>query len=280
MCARASGSSRPQTRCCEQSLRNPDGTGLRILRTRRRAGGDRQGASGGLRRSSVRARGEAVSSTTFVSHIRYATAGERSNREHASVRDGRNALCAQRHDSRSGSARGRSRHVTCASSAETPTPSATSRSSRRRSAARLRASVPGISAAVELDRPEPSRVFDQLRARLRLTSSGPSATPRRIGSLCSSCGAGGGCTVGRDLHYVSGTLRVHIPDLHRHPSVVRGKRAAGRHPRVEAARIGRARRVGPDLSVRSSIVVELPPAQLIRLAGSTRERASVGPTRS
>jgi hypothetical protein len=39
-------------------------------------------------------------------------------------------------------------------------------------------------------------------------------------------------------------------------------------------------RVRPDLSVRSSIVVDSPPAQLIRLASSTRERASLGPTSS
>jgi hypothetical protein len=39
-------------------------------------------------------------------------------------------------------------------------------------------------------------------------------------------------------------------------------------------------RVGPDLSVRSSIVVDSLPAQLIRLARSTRERPSLGQTRS
>jgi hypothetical protein len=39
-------------------------------------------------------------------------------------------------------------------------------------------------------------------------------------------------------------------------------------------------RVRSDLSIRSSIVVDSPPARLIRLASSTGERASLGPTRN
>jgi hypothetical protein len=39
-------------------------------------------------------------------------------------------------------------------------------------------------------------------------------------------------------------------------------------------------RIRSDLSIRSSIVVDSPPARLIRLTGSTGARASLGPTRS
>ena len=78
----------------------------------------------------------------------------------------------------------------------------------------------------------------------------------------------------RDLHYVSGTMRVHVPDLQRHPSVVVASEplddAAGWRP-LES---GELIRVGQDLSLRSSIVIDRRPAQLIRLGHATSERMS------
>jgi glutamine amidotransferase len=91
-------------------------------------------------------------------------------------------------------------------------------------------------------------------------------------------GAGGGH--GRDLHYVSGTLRVHVPDLHRHPSVLVASEPLDDAPGWRPLESGELVRVRSDLSIRSSIVVDSPPAQLIRLAGSTGARAFLGPTRN
>ena len=91
-------------------------------------------------------------------------------------------------------------------------------------------------------------------------------------------GAGGGH--GRDLHQVSGTLRVHVPDLHRHPSVVVASEPLDDTLGWRPLESGELVRVRSDLSIRSSIVVDSPPARLIRLAGSTGERASLGPTRN
>ena len=90
--------------------------------------------------------------------------------------------------------------------------------------------------------------------------------------------AGGGH--GRDLHHVSGTLRVHVPDLHRYPSVVVASERLDDAPGWRPLESGELVRVKPDLSIRSSIVVDSPPAKLIRLPGSTGERASLGPSRS
>jgi glutamine amidotransferase len=91
-------------------------------------------------------------------------------------------------------------------------------------------------------------------------------------------GAGGGH--GRDLHHVSGTLRVHVPDLHRYPSVVVASEPLDDAPGWRPLESGELVRVRSDLSIRSSIVVDSPPARLIRLASSTGERASLGPSRN
>jgi len=90
--------------------------------------------------------------------------------------------------------------------------------------------------------------------------------------------AGGG--YGRDLHHVSGALRVHVPDLHRHPAVVVASEPLDDTPGWRPLESGELVRVRSDLSIRSSIVVDSPPAKPIRLAGSTAGRSSPGSTRS
>jgi predicted glutamine amidotransferase len=80
----------------------------------------------------------------------------------------------------------------------------------------------------------------------------------------------------RDLHHVSGTLRVHVPDLRRHPSVVVASEPMDDTVGWRALESGELVRVGPDLSVRSSIVVDRRPAQPVPLGHSTGERMSLG----
>ena len=92
----------------EQSLRNPDGTGLGYFAPVAGAVIDKEPLTAYEDPAFAR-QAKHVRSTTFVSHIRYATTGERTTEKHTPVRDGRNALRTQRHDSRSGKARGGSR---------------------------------------------------------------------------------------------------------------------------------------------------------------------------
>jgi glutamine amidotransferase len=76
----------------------------------------------------------------------------------------------------------------------------------------------------------------------------------------------------RGLHHVSGTMRVHVPDLDRHSSVMVASEPLDDTLGWRALDSGELVRVRPDLSVRSSIIVDRRPAQPIRV---TAERASV-----
>jgi predicted glutamine amidotransferase len=84
-----------------------------------------------------------------------------------------------------------------------------------------------------------------------------------------------GGDAGRELHHVSRTLRVYVPDLDRHSSVMVASEPLDDTLGWRALESGELVRVGPDLSVRSSIIVDRRPAKPIRASHSTGERASV-----
>jgi L-ascorbate metabolism protein UlaG (beta-lactamase superfamily) len=84
--------------------------------------------------------------------------------------------------------------------------------------------------------------------------------------------AGGG-NGRRDLHHVSGTMRVQVPYLHQHSSVVVASEPLDDSARWRPLDSGELLRVGPDLSVRSSLVVDRRPAELIRLGHAARAAA-------
>lgn len=86
-----------------------------------------------------------------------------------------------------------------------------------------------------------------------------------------------GGDAGRELHHVSRTLRVYVPDLDRHSSVMVASEPLDDSLGWRALESGELVRVGPDLSVRSSIIVDRRPAKPIRASHSTGERASVRP---
>jgi len=75
-------------------------------------------------------------------------------------------------------------------------------------------------------------------------------------------------------------LRVHVPDLHRYPSVVVASEPLDDTPGWRPLESGELVRVRADLSIRSNVVVDSPPAKRIRLASSAGERASFGTTRN
>jgi glutamine amidotransferase len=81
----------------------------------------------------------------------------------------------------------------------------------------------------------------------------------------------GGEVGGRDLHHVSGTMRVHVPDLRRHPSVVVANEPLDDTTGWRPLESGELVRVGQDLAVRSSIVIDRRP-NLIRLGHAKGER--------
>lgn len=81
--------------------------------------------------------------------------------------------------------------------------------------------------------------------------------------------------VPRELHHVSRTMRVHVPELDRHSSVMVASEPLDDTLGWRALESGELVRVGPDLSVRSSIIVDRQPAQLIRAGQSPAERASI-----
>ena len=258
----------------EQSLRNPDGAGLGYFAPVVGAIVDKEPLA--AYEDPALARGaKHVSSTTFVSHIRYATTGERTTENtHPFAMDG--MLFAHNGMVRDLEALeaevGRDMRFVGGDT-----------DSERYFALiakeiRARASIgAGISAAVNWiaeNLPVCSINFvlataDELWAFRYPGTHRLFVLERR---------AGGGH--GRDLHQVSGTLRVHVPDLHRHPSVVVASEPLDDTVGWRPLESGELVRVRPDLSVRSSIVVDSPPAQLIRLASSTRERASFGPSSS
>ena len=79
----------------------------------------------------------------------------------------------------------------------------------------------------------------------------------------------------RELHYVSGTMRVHVPELDRHSSVMVASEPLDDTLDWRALESGELVRVGPDLSVRSHIIVDRRPARPIRVSHSIAERAPV-----
>lgn len=81
----------------------------------------------------------------------------------------------------------------------------------------------------------------------------------------------GGELGGRDLHHVSGTMRVHVPDLRRHPAVVVASEPLDDTAGWRPLESGELIRVGQDLAVRSNIVIDRRP-NLIRLGHAMGER--------
>ena len=79
----------------------------------------------------------------------------------------------------------------------------------------------------------------------------------------------------RQLHHVSGTMRVLVPELDRHSAVMVASEPLDDTLGWRALESGELVRVGPDLSVRSSIIVGRRPAQLIGVGHSTGGRAPV-----
>jgi len=77
----------------------------------------------------------------------------------------------------------------------------------------------------------------------------------------------------RQLHHVSGTMRVHVPDLDRHSAVMVASELLDDTLGWRALESGELVRVGPDLSVRSSIIVDRRPAKLIGVHHPTGGRA-------
>jgi predicted glutamine amidotransferase len=258
----------------EQSLRNPDGTGLGYFAPVVGAVVDKEPLAA-FEDPAVARGAKHVSSTTFVSHIRYATTGERTTENtHPFAMDG--MLFAHNGMIRDLEALeaevGRDMRFVGGDT-----------DSERYFALiakeiRARASIgAGISAAVGwIARNLPVYSINFVLATADELWAFRYPETNRLFVL--ERGAGGGH--GRDLHQVSGTLRVHIPDLHRHPSVVVASEPLDDTPGWRALESGELVRVRSDLSIRSSIVVDSPPARLIRLASSTGERASLGPTRN
>ena len=258
----------------EQSLRNPDGAGLGYFAPVVGAVVDKEPLA--AYEDPALARGaKHVSSTTFVSHIRYATTGERTTENtHPFAMDG--MLFAHNGMIRDLEALeaevGRDMRFVGGDT-----------DSERYFALiakeiRARASIgAGISAAVGwIARNLPVCSINFVLATADELWAFRYPETNRLFVLAR--GAGGGH--GRHLHQVSGPLRVHVPDLHRHPSVVVASEPLDDTLGWRPLESGELVRVRSDLSIRSSIVVDSPPARLIRLAGSTGERASLGPTRN
>jgi predicted glutamine amidotransferase len=258
----------------EQSLRNPDGTGLGYFAPVVGAVVDKEPLT--AYEDPAFARGaKHLSSTTFVSHIRYATTGERTTENtHPFAMDG--MLFA--HNGMIGDLEalevevGRDmRFVGGATDSERYFALIAKE-------IRARASIgAGISAAVGwIARNLPVYSMNFVLAAADELWAFRYPETHRLFVLEREAGGGHG----RDLHQVSGTLRVHVPDLHRYPSVVVASEPLDDTLGWRPLESGELVRVRSDLSIRSSIVVDSPPAKLIRRAGSTSERASLGPTRS
>ena len=258
----------------EQTLRNPDGTGLGYFAPVVGAVVDKEPLAAYEDPAFAR-EAKHVSSTTFVSHIRYATTGERTTENtHPFAMDG--MLFAHNGMIRDLEALeaeiGRDMRFVGGDT-----------DSERYFALiakeiRARASIgAGISAAVGwIARNLPVYSINFVLATPDELWAFRYPETNRLFVLEREAGGGHG----RDLHHVSGTLRVHVPDLHRYPSVVVASERLDDAPGWRPLESGELVRVKPDLSIRSSIVVDSPPAKLIRLPGSTGKRASLGPSRS
>jgi len=70
----------------------------------------------------------------------------------------------------------------------------------------------------------------------------------------------GGLNRERPLHYVSETLRVHSEHLAEQPAVVVASEPLDDHPEWRALRSGELLHIGPDLKARSELLIEGPPA--------------------
>jgi glutamine amidotransferase len=251
----------------EQSLRNPDGTGIGYFAAIVGAVIDKEPLP--VNEDPAFAReAKHVKSTAFVSHIRYATTGERATENthpfaidgmlfaHNGTLQGLDALEAHiGRDMRFAGGETDSERYFALVAKEI------------RACGNVGA---GISAAVNWiseNLPVYSMNFVLATANELWAFRYPETY--RLFVLERVAGGGRGQ---RDLHHVSGTMRVHVPDLQRHPSVVVASEplddGAGWRP-IES---GELIRVGPDLSVRSSVVIDHRPAQLMRVGHATSER--------
>jgi glutamine amidotransferase len=258
----------------EQSLRNPDGTGLGYFAPVVGAVVDKEPLTAYEDPAFAR-QAKHVSSTTFVSHIRYGTTGGRTTENtHPFAMDG--MLFAHNGMIRDLEALeaevGRDMRFV---GGETDSERYFALIAKE---IRARASIgAGISAAVGwIARNLPVHSINFVLATADELWAFRYPETNRLFVLERE--AGGGHR--RDLHQVSGTLRVHVPDLHRYPSVVVASEPLDDATGWRPLESGELVRVRSDLSVRSSIIVDSPPARLIRLGGSTGARASLGPTRN
>jgi glutamine amidotransferase len=251
----------------EQSLRNPDGTGLGYFTPVVGAVIDKEPLPAYEDPALVR-EAKHVSSTTFVSHIRYATTGERTTENthpfaidgmlfaHNGMLQGLDALEAHL---------GRDMRFVGGDTDSERCFALVAKEIRARGNVGV-----GISAAV-------SWIAENLPVySMNFVLATPNELwafryPETYGLFVLERRAGGG-DGRRDLHLVSGTMRVHVPDLRRHSSVVVASEPLDDSPGWRPLDSGELIRVGPDLSVRSSLVVDRRPAQLIRLGHATGGR--------
>jgi predicted glutamine amidotransferase len=251
----------------EQGLRNPDGTGLGYFAPVVGAVIDKEPLPAYEDPSFAR-EAKHVRSTTFVSHIRYATTGERTTENthpfaidgmlfaHNGMLEGLDALEAHV---------GRDMRFVGGDTDSERCFALVAKEIRARGNVGA-----GISAAVNWiadNLPVYSMNFVLATANELWAFRYPET--HRLFVLERRAGGGEG---GRDLHYVSRTMRVHVPDLHRHHSVVVASEPLDDTAGWRPLDSGELIRVGPDLSVRSSIVVDRRPAQLIRLGHAAGER--------
>jgi glutamine amidotransferase len=258
----------------EQSLRNPDGTGLGYFAPARGPIVDKEPLPAFADAAFTR-EAKHVSSTTFVSHIRYGTTGNRTTpNTHPFVMDGmlfahngmiQDLEALEAHIGRDmrfvGGDTDSERYFALVAKE-----------------IRARGDIgSGISAAVGwivANIPVYSINFVLATADELWAFRYPETD--RLFVLERRAGGGHG---GRDLHYVSGTMRVHVPDLRHQPSVVVASEQLDDFGGWRPLESGELMRVGTDLSVRSSLVVDARSARLIRFGHSTGERASLGDAR-
>jgi predicted glutamine amidotransferase len=258
----------------EQSLRNPDGTGLGYFAPARGAVIDKEPLPAFTDAAFAR-EAKHVSSTTFVSHIRYATTGSRTtSNTHPFALDG--MLFA--HNGMVQDLEALEAHI----GRDMRFVGGDTDSERYFAlvAKEIRARgdiASGIAAAVSwivTNIPVYSINF-VLVTRDELWAFRYPETHRLF---VLERGSGGGLAQ-RDLHQTSRTMRVHVPDLQRHPSVVVASEPLDDSTSWRAIEPGELVHVHADLSVQRKEIIDGPPAQLIRLAkptNPTTQPAAVG----